>query len=164
MNAALAVLMLLAAPALVGTASAPRTTAGVRWALGALTLCLAGVLLHGLGVARDPTRWALAALTLAAAAKCAMTMKSIRTGRVDPLLGLMFGLVATAGTLLVLSDSVNAWDAVAIWYAKTRALLEWQPLSATPVPVYPELGPMGWSLLVAIAGTFAEPVGRLLLD
>ena len=162
MKAALAVLMLLAAPALVGIASAPRTTAGVRWALGALTLCLAGVLLHGLGVARDPTRWALAALTLAAAAKCAMTMKSIRTGRVDTLLGLMFGLVATAGTLLVLSDSVNAWDAVAIWYAKTRVLLEWQPLSATPVPVYPELGPMGWSLLLAIAGTFAEPVGRLL--
>jgi len=162
MSAELAVLTLLAAPALVGTASAPRTTGGVRWAVGALTLCLAGVVLHGLGISRDATHWALAALTLAAAAKCAMTMRSIRTNHVDPLLGLMFGLVAAAGTLLVLSDPVNAWDAVAIWYAKTRALLEWPPLSAMPVPVYPELGPMGWSLLLAIAGTVAEPVGRLL--
>jgi len=105
MKAALAVLMLLAAPALVGTASAPRTTAGVRWALGALTLCLAGVLLHGLGVARDPTRWALAALTLAAAAKCAMTMKSIRTGRVDTLLGLMFGLKDRAINAIVIPEN-----------------------------------------------------------
>jgi hypothetical protein len=162
MSAGLAVLTLLAAPALVGTASTPRTTAGVRWAVGAVMLCLVGVVLHGLGISRDAALWALAMLTLAAAVRCAMTMRSIRTSRVDPLLGLGFGLVATAGTLVVLSQPVNDWDAVAIWYAKTRALLEWQPLSATPFPVYPELGPMGWSLVLAIAGPFAEPVGRLL--
>src|SRR5438045_634437 len=152
MSAGAAMVALLAAPALVGTASAPRTTAGVRWALGAVMLCLAGVVLHGLGVSRDPTRWTLLALTLAAAVRCAMTMRSIGAGRGDPLLGLMLGLVAVAGMLLVLSEPVNAWDAVAIWYRKTRALLAWQPVSAMPVSVYPELGPMGWSLLLAIAG------------
>jgi hypothetical protein len=155
-------LALLTAPALVGTASAPRTAVGVRWALGAVLLCLAGVVLHGLGIPRDPTRWALATLTLAAAVKCALTTRLLRTGRVDPVLGLAFGLVATVGTLLVLSQPVNAWDAVAIYYRKTRALLAWLPLSAMPTAVYPELGPMGWSLLLAIAGASAEPVGRLL--
>lgn len=161
MSSALAILTLLVAPMVVGTASVPRLPAGVRWAMGAVILCLAGLLLHGAGVSRAPARWFLGAAVLAGAVKCVVTPGSIRRSRVDPLLGLTFGLVAAAGTLLVLSHPVNAWDAVTIWYAKTRALLAWRPPSAMPVPAYPELGPMGWSLVLAIASPFAEPCGRL---
>src|SRR5207248_3271849 len=55
----------------------------------------------------------------------------------------------------------DGWDAVVIWYAKTRDILAWTPVGQLPYAAYPTLGPAMWALGLALGGLENEPVARL---
>lgn len=56
---------------------------------------------------------------------------------------------------------VDDWDAVAIWYAKTRGLLEGRSLAQLPEPTYPFAGSAAWAAMLMLTGLEREPLARL---
>ena len=80
-------------------------------------------------------------------------------------------LLLCAAHVHILSHPVSPenWDALAIWYRKTKLLYYWSPLQNTPEANwgqnlnYPHLGPMLQMLVLKWTGAFQEEFGRLLI-
>lgn len=60
----------------------------------------------------------------------------------------------------ILANPVIAWDAVAIWFQKAKALYYWMPFSSTPLVNYPNFGAAYWAFIMKFSG-FSEEMGRL---
>jgi hypothetical protein len=154
-------LVLILAPLAVGGALPGRFGAATRWYLGLVALAALTVVTHGL---HAPQALSLGLTALAVAAALALGRKHWQLpGRDEwPKLGalaLVLAVPFAAVWLQAVDQPVNAWDALHIWFFKTRSLAAWWPLSQLmPDPHYPDLGAAYWMLMLKLGAP--ESVGR----
>jgi hypothetical protein len=155
--ATLAVLLLV--PAAAGSPVRRSVGTAAAWAFGVIGLSLTFAALHLAGAPRTTTIAVVVAMALVSA------LAGVRTWRdAPPRWTLWSAGMAILAVLVALNTvwlPVEEWDAVVIWYAKARHLLEWRPLAALADPTYPDLGPSAWSMLLLVSGLDNEPVARL---
>jgi hypothetical protein len=165
MRPLLAACSLVLVPTLAGGWLPPsyEVPAAARWMFGALATLWIAVVLHGIGVGFAPTVAAMAVFAAAGARRVVPIARkgwALSSSRDRAIAALLLVPVLCAG-LFTLSTPVDAGDALMAWYAKARGLLAWQPLARLPFAEYPDLGAMGWALLLRISGWGYEPVARL---
>jgi hypothetical protein len=151
---------LAVAPAFAGRPVRHLANGPVAWAFGFIVLSLSFAVLDA---ARVPQPIAYAAVPLLATAAALVGRR--RAGADEtPLPRLWSALVAAFAVCIAIETvwlPVNDWDAVAIWYAKARALLLWHAPADLPMPTYPDLGPAAWALMLSLTGLGNEPIARL---
>jgi hypothetical protein len=161
MRTVLAIAALAVVPALAGAGVRRQTNTAVAWAAGWIAIALTAAIAHAV---RAPQGVAYAAIAVCAAGGTAFTARD-GAGRASlaPPWRYLVGLLAVCTALNTVWLPVQEWDAVAIWYAKTRGLLEWRSVAALELPLYPTLGASAWALMLAISGLALEPIARLAL-
>jgi hypothetical protein len=135
--------------------------AATRWALGLVALATLTVVTHGLAAPRLLSLGLDALLVVAAVALARKRWVLPERSELYRLAGLtaLLAVPLTAAWLLTVDQPVGAWDAVHIWYSKTRCLQAWRPFSQIkPDPHYPHLGAACWALMLEL-GAF-ESLGR----
>jgi hypothetical protein len=60
----------------------------------------------------------------------------------------------------ILAKPLIAWDAVAIWFQKAKAIYYWMPFNSLPFVNYPNFGAAYWAFIIKFTG-FSEEMGRL---
>src|SRR5262249_35835912 len=123
---------------------------GARWACVGIAGSLAVALGHGAG-AGPAIAYGGGVFVAGATAACSVRGAAPATPR-ERLLTALVLVPMAAAALFTLAYPVNDWDAVAIWYAKARAIVAWQPLSALPFAPYPDLGPVAWAAALRLVG------------
>lgn len=147
------------APALAGRSVRHLVGGPVAWAFGFTILSLAFAVLHA---ARVPQAAAYAVvLFVAAVATLTGWRRPADPTRLPRLWAVLIAVFGAGIAIATVWLPVDDWDAVAIWYAKTRALLLWRPLADLPLPTYPDLGPSAWALMLSLTGLGNEPIARL---
>ncbi|HEX9368030.1 MAG TPA: hypothetical protein VF921_15475 [Vicinamibacterales bacterium] len=147
-------------PALAGRAVRPVANAGIAWVFGFLVVSLAFALLHA---ARVPQAAAYAAIPVIAAmgGLAGGRWSGARTGPLPRLWTALVTVFALCMALETIWLPVDQWDAVALWYARARGLMQWRPLSDFALPAYPDVGPSAWALMLTLTGVGNEPIARL---
>jgi hypothetical protein len=131
---------------------------GARLAAAGVSATLVISVVHGVG-GRSRAAFIASAVILALTWAISRGRSTPVSGRDRLVAGLLLALIAAAA-LFTVAFPVDEFDAVAIWYSKTRALASWRPLPELPYPAYPDLGPTAWALLLRATG--AEQAGRLI--
>jgi len=164
MRSLLAIMCLAVLPALAGCwlPASLDVPVAVAWAFGGAVMTLVAVLLHAVGASPYVAIGAAIVLALSGASRANRLYDALR--RATPGERVLAALVLVpiaAAALFTLSTPVSAGDAVMAWYAKARALVDWQPLARLPYAEYPDLGMMAWSMLLRVTGWAHEPAARL---
>jgi len=81
--------------------------------------------------------------------------------KADILFLVILTLFIANSILSILSNPVFSWDAVAIWFNKTRAINAFQPISQLPIVNYPNFGPFLWNFVFNLTDN-QEAYGRIL--
>jgi hypothetical protein len=167
----LAVFTIISAPyLLICNLPSSGVTFITRWTLGLVTTSYLVAAFHAFNLSKQSSySIILVLLTLSALYKayssrknfCQFKLSGFKLRIVDLLFFLGLVIFASHGFLLVLSDPISAWDAVAIWYQKTLAYYYWAPLEQIPTLNYPNLFPIFWSFILTLNGNL-EGIGRLI--
>lgn len=161
----MALLQMLCLPLLLARGLRLQEGWASRWYTGTMIGGLLIIVGHGLQIPQPVTFGIiiLLALGLYAGAKNTLHVRSPLASEETlavTLLIAMLAIPAASAVLRTVHDPVVDWDALAVWFAKARAVNEWVPVHEMPQRNYPELGPVLWMSAFKWMGPAQESVGR----